>query len=82
MELLFESKFESNCADIVVVDVAVVIVVNVDNVVVVIADSKIDESVVLKGEYRVYHAKLDKRKRWHSASKSAKVILKKDSKST
>jgi len=31
--------------------------------------------------YRVYHAKLDIRKRWHSASKSAKIVLKKDSKS-
>ena len=31
--------------------------------------------------YRVYHAKLDIRKRWHSASKSAKIDLKKDSKS-
>ena len=33
------------------------------------------------GKYRVYHAKLDIRKRWHSASKSAKIDLKKDSKS-
>ena len=32
--------------------------------------------------YRVYHAKLDIRKPWHSASESAKIILKKDSKST
>ena len=44
MELLFES----NCADIVVV--AVVILVNVDNVAAVIVDSKVDESVVLIGE--------------------------------
>ena len=27
--------------------------------------------------YRVYHAKLDIRKRWHSAFKSAKIDLKK-----
>ena len=32
--------------------------------------------------YMVFHAKLDIRKRRHSASKNAKIVLKKDSKST
>ena len=32
--------------------------------------------------YRVYHAKLEVRNQWHSAFKSAKVIMKKDSKNT
>ena len=32
---------------------------------------------MIKMSYRVYHTKLDIRKRWHSASKSAKIDLKK-----
>ena len=33
-------------------------------------------------KYMVFHAKIDMRKQCHSASKNAKIVLKKDSKST
>ena len=42
----------------------------------------LNETNLSRQKYRVFHANLDIRKRCHSASKNAKIVLKKDSKST